>query len=63
MKAFKCDRCGSFYEKYSMTGEVIIMYRNNYFVDICPACYEELNKWYKNELHGKRKGVENADSN
>lgn len=49
MKAYKCDRCGSFYEKYSMTGGLIIINRNYHSVDICPACYEEFEKWYKNE--------------
>lgn len=47
MKAFKCDRCGSFYEKYSMQGEVVLVDQQRYTIDICPESYKELEKWYK----------------
>lgn len=49
MRAYKCDRCGSFYEKYTMQGEVVLVDRQHYTKDICPECYKELEKWYKNE--------------
>lgn len=48
MEAFKCDACGSFYEKYKDYNSVKVMqhigdtfYSCKYF-DLCPKCSEHI---------------------
>lgn len=51
-KAFKCDRCGQFYNFLSKPERRYFIedgesYRN--FVDLCPDCYEYFVNWLQNE--------------
>ena len=60
--ARKCDRCGSYYDSYNIINNsekingimLINIYSDNrYFShgsrDLCPACSNELMKWFKKE--------------
>lgn len=55
MKAFKCDRCGKFFEKYKMQGtaEFFNITRNPSMsgncLDLCPNCNAELQEWIAND--------------
>lgn len=50
MRAKKCDRCGEFY----LLENDISIYLNNIkdldskHIDLCPDCYEELNRYLTN---------------
>lgn len=41
MKAFKCDRCGKFYDQYINSAYKIS--KNAYALDLCPNCLSQLN--------------------
>lgn len=46
--AYKCDKCGNFYEKQISRRKIDILVRHPYgcqYIDLCPACYENLVKW------------------
>lgn len=51
MKAYKCDRCGSYYDKYMFNnnGLCLVVHPIQNPIDLCPECNNELSKWYKNE--------------
>lgn len=50
MKAFKCDRCGNYYDKFTCNeDDLYIVHANKSTIDLCPECNDELSKWYKNE--------------
>ena len=55
MKAYKCDRCGKFFEKYKNQGtsEFFNITRNpcvsGNCLDLCPKCNSELQEWVANE--------------
>lgn len=61
MKAYKCDRCGRFYNEpvgqnfiVTKQGDVVNM------LDLCPKCYNELSNWLdKKPLRYKPKKAEN----
>lgn len=54
-KAYKCDRCGGFYEPYFHT--ILITYGSmNNVKNLCPECNGKLEKWLK-------KANEAADGN
>lgn len=48
-KAYKCDRCGDFFEPGDQ-GEIknspYGVWKGNSSADLCPACRDELHKWY-----------------
>ena len=54
MKAYKCDRCGKFFEKYKDQGtaEFFNITRNpcvsGNCLDLCPKCNDELQEWVTN---------------
>ena len=55
MKAYKCDRCGKFFEKndnFNTDEDLIIQravdcVRGDDRYDLCPACLVELEVWFK----------------
>lgn len=50
MRSYKCDRCGSYYDKYAYNeNDVYIVHGDKKAIDLCPVCTNELSKWYKNE--------------
>ena len=50
MKAYKCDRCGSYYDKYVFNNDgLCLVHPSQKPIDLCPECNNELSKWYKNE--------------
>lgn len=58
MTARKCDRCKSYYDRFSERSEVRYLKRlkpNELFIDLCPVCTQEFERWLKNE-----KGKEQA---
>lgn len=52
-KAWKCDRCGGFFEPYNYDPEkeLVITTRTKLsnctkIYDLCPKCVEDLRKWF-----------------
>jgi len=58
-KALKCDRCGEFYE-LSHRGEIkhspYGVWKGNRSADLCPACSDDLRRWYENPKEGRPVG-------
>lgn len=52
-KAYKCDRCGSFYEGYFIDPEETYVITNKIdaskrkFMDLCPVCQNSFTAWVK----------------
>ncbi len=52
-KAFKCDRCGRFYEGYFIDPEenYVITTKldasKSKFIDLCPICQDSFSAWIK----------------
>ncbi len=44
MKAYKCDRCGEFFEEYHYQSSTC-----GRSLDLCPTCNVKLHKWYTND--------------
>ena len=50
MKAYKCDRCGKFFEQYIFQGLCITRNRMaiGQCLDLCQNCSDELQEWVTN---------------
>lgn len=52
-RAYKCDRCGAYYDTDIPVNELSIVYRYGYTTDhkynLCEKCGNELVKFFKNE--------------
>lgn len=52
MTAYKCDRCGKFFENYKGQGTTEFLnitrnpYMNNCCLDLCPSCNADLQDWF-----------------
>ena len=49
--AFKCDRCGGFFEpgdQGKIKNSPYGVWKGNVTADLCPMCSDELYEWYKN---------------
>lgn len=47
-KAFKCDRCGSLFERKREYEQIVIKANHKPFavtLDICPECMQDFEKW------------------
>lgn len=68
MDAKKCDRCGSYYDKYSKP--TIVLGKNHEFrdfpetIDLCKKCTDELEEWFNAEKIEKVKEIlEKSEAN
>ena len=52
-KVIQCDRCKSVYEEPT-SGKYILRKSEAYekYIDLCPKCVEELEKWFDEGLEG-----------
>ena len=50
-KAFKCDRCGTLYEKKKVSRKIVIHSNEQPFTqtkDVCDKCLASFYEWWKN---------------
>lgn len=47
MKAFKCDRCGDYYDDQREGEDVFVLARMDEELDLCPRCYAKLNGFFQ----------------
>lgn len=64
-KAFKCDRCGGFYEpgskskcEYSVTKMNWNSQSNPKAQDLCPQCYGSFERWWSEPMYELKKDRE-----
>lgn len=62
-RAFKCDRCGGFYEPQGYINDSFVICKSNLVkADICPICQVEFDAWFnkakklKEEKDGQQNG-------
>lgn len=63
MRAYKCDRCGKFFERYDGQGtgkffNVTRMLMSGSGLDLCPNCNAELQVWVANGKDDDEEEVE-----
>ena len=59
-KAYKCDRCGTLYEHdfKNYGNDTLFIGRrpyNNDFLDLCPMCQKDLERWFTYPTRVKEK--------
>lgn len=66
MEAFKCDRCGKYYDEYTVSNgyfkEVYVIFRksDDTRLDICDECMHDLNNWFNDE---RKPRIKHSDEN
>lgn len=64
MRAFKCDRCGGYYDTVSKAAEVYRIFRKPAkCVDLCEPCLADLVRWMDAYKEGGEQDGNHADSN
>lgn len=65
MEAFKCDRCGKYYDAYTVNygyfkDEVYVIFKesNDTRLDICDECMHELKNWFND---GRKPRIKYSD--
>jgi len=47
MEAFKCDRCGFYYDNDDHETTLLLVKSGRKFLDLCPNCYKALEQFMK----------------
>jgi hypothetical protein len=62
MEAMKCDKCGTYYDRYGGNNQANTIYIQNKNVvqhqecdksyDLCPRCLKKIQDWLENDIGG-----------
>lgn len=62
MEAMKCDKCGTYYDRYGSNDQANTIYLQNKDVmqrqkcdksyDLCPQCLKKIQDWLENDIGG-----------